>query len=353
MASQDWLEKDFYKVLGVGKDAEAKDIKKAYRKLARTYHPDKNAGDPKAEAKFKEIAEAYQVLSDPAQRKEYDAIRAYAGGGARFTPGSAGGFEDIFSMFTSGGNGGFRFSTSTGGANGFGDGAAGGFADLFSMFGAGGGTNATQQTGNSTRGFESFGRSGFGGAGFSPRSSKGSDISAQVALPFREAVLGTQVSVNVNGRTVKAKIPAGINDGKKLRLAGKGNPGTNGQSAGDLLITVHVEPHPVYSLEGKNLKVMLPVSVAEAVLGAVVEVPLFTGGSVKVKVAPGTSSGTVQRIRGKGVGAGTDKAGDILVTYKVVIPKELSADQKEAFEVVQQLEKDSDVRAELREKSQQ
>lgn len=315
MSGQDWLEKDFYARLGVPKDADAAAIKKAYRKLARTYHPDQNAGDPKAESTFKEIGEAYAVLSDTEQRQQYDALRAMAGGGPRFAsgPGGAtGGFEDLFGgMFSGGGapggagQGGPRMRYST---------AGGGNPDiddlLGGLFGGGGG---------------GFGR---GGAEYGPV--KGRDLTASATLPFRQAVAGDTVGLVVNGRSTKVRIPPGVKDGQKIRIPGRGEPGQSGGPTGDLVVTVTVEPHPVFGISGNNLTITVPVSFPEAVDGAVVSVPTLDGGSVRLKVPAGTSSGARLRVKGKGVAA-RKGTGDLIVTIEVAVPRNLSGEARTAL----------------------
>lgn len=324
MTGQDWIEKDFYAALGVPKEADDAAIKKAYRKLARQHHPDQNQGDPAAEAKFKEIGEAYAVLSDPEQRQQYDALRAMAGGGARFSagPGGAGtgGFEDIFGAMFGGGAPGagprVRY-TQQGGA---------GFEDILgSMFG--GATGA---------------RTGFGG----PAAGRGSDIAAETTLPFRAAVEGSTVELVVDGRKVTTRIPAGVNDGKKIRIRGKGRPGVAGGPAGDLVVTIHVAPHPVFALDGVNLRMSVPVTFSEAALGTTIEVPTLSGETVRLKVPAGTPSGRVLRLKGRGVS--TPKAtGDLLVTVQIVVPQKLSKKAKEALEAFAVESDHADVRAEL------
>ena len=224
MASQDWFEKDFYAILGVPQDADAATIKKKYRKLARDLHPDHNVGDTKAEERFKEIGEAYAVLSDPEQRREYDAIRAMAHGGARFAPGGAGGgFEDIFANF--GGGEQVRFGTG---------GAQPNIEDLLGqMFGGGG------------AGFPGRGSPGGFGSTAGPRA--GADVSASTRIGFREAAEGSTVTLTSPelGR-ITARIPPGVKDGQKIRLRGKGRPGDPGAPAGDLILTVSVDKHPVF-----------------------------------------------------------------------------------------------------------
>lgn len=317
MTGQDWLEKDFYKILGVTKDADEAEIKKAYRKLARKWHPDQNPGDTAAEAKFKEVGEAYSVLSDPEQRQQYDAIRAMGGGGARFTagPGGAGGgFEDVFSQMFGGGGGQSRAQYSFGGNGGE------GLEDILGgMFGGAGG----QRSSTGGRG----GAFGFG----QPPATRGDDVTASTTLTFRQAAEGTQVSFQVGGKTVNARIPAGVTDGKKIRIAGKGYPGQGGGPAGDVIVTVHVEPHPVFSLDKGRLKVTVPVTFAEAALGTQVEVPTLDGSTVKVKVPAGTPNGRTLRVRGKGIKT-TKGSNDLLVEVSVQVPQKLNKEAKAALE---------------------
>ena len=342
MAGQDWFEKDFYATLGVPKNADAAAIKKAYRKLARALHPDHNPGDAASEARFKEVGEAYAVLSDPEERRQYDAIRAMAGGGARFSaPGGAGnagaaGFEDLFGgLFgagagsgAGGGPGGqrVRYTTSPGGGGG-------GFEDLLGgLFGGGAG----------------------GPAGFRPNRApqRGADIEATTTLPFRQAFEGSTVTLNVEGRRVNARIPAGVRDGQRIRLRGKGRPGEAGAPAGDLVISVNVEVHPLFAIDGTDLRVTVPVTFPEAALGTQIDVPTVDGSTVRVKVPEGTPSGRTLRVRGRGV-PDPRGPGDLLVTVQVVVPQRLSADARAAVEAFAQATGDADVRADLRTRAQQ
>lgn len=295
MASQDWFSKDFYATLGVPKDADAAAIKKAYRALAKELHPDRNPGDAAAEKRFKDVGEAYAVLSNADDRKQYDAVRAMGGGGPRFQAGGGGnaGFEDVFgSMF--GGGGGARYQQTTGG-----------FDDILSqMFGGGGGARG-------------------------PR--KGGDIAATTEVSFREAAQGATVTLGLDGQRVTTRIPVGVRDGQRIRVAGKGRPGSNGGPPGDLLLTVRVDKHPVFEADGLNLRMTLPVSFAEAALGAAVQVPTLTGETVTVKVPSGTSSGQVLRVKGRGL-QGRDRTGDLLATVQVAVPRKLSRDAKRKLE---------------------
>lgn len=293
MTSQDWFSKDFYAALGVPKHASAEEIKKAYRKLAKELHPDRNPGDANAEKRFKDVGEAYGVLADAEQRKQYDAIRAM-GGGARFQAGGpgGGGYEDVFSgMFGGGAPGGQQYR-------------AQGFEDILGNLFGGGARRGPQQ---------------------------GSDVAAATEVTFRQAAEGATVRLGMATGTVSARLPAGVRDGQRIRLRGKGRPGVNGGPAGDLLLTVHVAKHPVFSMDGHHLKARLPVSFDEAVLGAVVEVPTLDGDKVKVKVPAGTSSGTVLRVKGRGLRT-KDGQGDLLATVEVAVPKKLSKAAKEALQ---------------------
>jgi molecular chaperone DnaJ len=282
MASQDWIEKDFYKILGVSKDVSDADLKKAYRKLAKDNHPDLHPGDAAAEARFKDISEAFDVLSDKEQRREYDAIRAM-GGGARFTAGGQGaGFEDVFS----------------------------------NLFGGGG--------------FQGGGFPGFGGfGGFGPQ--RGQDLSTTASINFIDSVNGTTVKLNLRNESVSVKVPAGVQDGQKLKVKGKGQPSPNGGPAGDLVVTIKVKPHAVFTRDGDNIRVSVPVTYAEATLGATIEVPVLGGGPVKLKVAAGTPNGRTLRVKGKGVQFGS-RQGDLLATVEVMVPAHLPAKAKKLLE---------------------
>ncbi len=324
MASQDWFDKDFYKVLGVDKTASDAELKKTYRKLARQFHPDSNPGDAAAEARFKEISEAYSVLSDKEQRQEYDQVRAM-GSGARFTaggPGAQGGFEDVFGgMFNQGGGQRVRF----------GQGGGGGFEDILGgMFGGGGGF------GQPSGGFR-----GFGGP------TKGRDVTASTTLDFTTAIAGDTVKLSQgNGRPVNVRIPAGVADGQKIRLRGRGEPSPDGGEAGDLVVTVTVRKHPVFERDGQHLRVDVPVTFVEAALGATIQVPTLGGDPVKLKVAPGTPSGRVLRVKGRGVTTKTG-TGDLLATVQVAVPSHLTDKQREAVEALRAALPDEDPREDL------
>ena len=325
MSGEDWLQKDFYKVLGVSKDADEATIKKAYRKLARTWHPDQNKGNPEAEERFKEIGEAYTVLSNPEQRQQYDAIRSMGAGGFRGGAGGGGAsgvnFEDLFGAFGGGNGGNVRFSTSGGGAG----------INLDDIFGA-------------------FG--GFGGAHGSPYQQapqKGEDLHASTRITLKQSLSGVNIKLAVSGKPMTVKVPKGIKDGQSVRLRGKGKASINGGSAGDLIVTIHVEEDPVYSREGNDLRMTLPVTFAEATLGANVELPLIDGSTVTVKVPAGSDSGRTLRLKGRGVATKKD-TGDLLATISVVVPKDLTPEQLDSIKALADSLDQSDPRAELMKK---
>ena len=334
MASQDWFDKDFYAVLGVSKDVTPAELKKTYRKLARKYHPDSNPGDTASESKFKEISEANSVLSDPEQRKEYDQVRAM-GNGARFTAGGGGqggGFEDVFGGMFNQGGGSRRTGFQPNGAGAGGGG--GGFEDIFGgMFGGGG------------FGQTSGGYRGFGGP------QKGRDLSAATTLDFQTAVTGDTVSLQQSsGKPMKVRIPAGVQDGQKIRLRGRGETSPDGGEAGDMVLTISVRTHPVFERDGLNIRLDVPVTFAEAALGATIEVPTLGGDPVRLKVAPGTPSGRVLRVKGRGV-VTKEGTGDLLATVQVAVPAHLNDKAREAVEALQKALPDENPRADLLERA--
>lgn len=269
------MPRDFYEVLGVPRDASESDIKKAYRKLARQHHPDRNPGDKKAEARFKEVQEAYDVLHDKDKRSQYDRF-GFAGPGGAQGPFHAGG---------RGGPGGFEFQ----GVNP---------EDLESILGAFGGGMG-----------DVFGRRA-GGRGRGRAARTPESVEAEVAIPFLRAALGGTVSLNVEGRTIDVRVPPGVEEGKRLRLAGQGPGG------GDLIVRIKIEPHPYFRREANNVILEVPISVSEAILGAKVDVPTLDGTHLTVKVPPGTSSGARLRLRGKGIAGG-----DLFIEINIVVPK--------------------------------
>ncbi len=365
MSTKDYLEKDYYKVLGVSKTATPDEIKKSYRKLARKYHPDANKGNAASEERFKEISEAHSVLSDTKRRKEYDEARSLFGGGFR-APGAGGG-----------GAGGFDLGDLFGGA-GTGTGTGGRLGDLLGgVFGGGGGR--TSQT----------------------RPRRGADVETETSLAFGDAIDGVTVSLRLTGegpcqtchgtgakagtvprvcptcegtgqasknlgsfafsepcrtcrgrglvvddpcpvcsgsgramssRTIGVRIPAGVADGQRIKLKGKGAPGERGGPAGDLYVRVHVTPHPVFGRSGHNLTVNVPVTFPEAALGAEVKVPAHRGAPVSVRIPAGTPNGRTFRVRGKGVRRSDGTNGDLLVTVQVQVPQQMTAQARQALE---------------------
>ena len=311
------MDKDFYKILGVAKDASEADIKKAYRKLARQHHPDTNAGNAASEKKFKDISEAYSVLSDPDERQQYDAIRAM-GSGARFAPGGAaggnGGFEDMFGGLFTGNTG-----RHAGGFNPAGGGIPPEFADLFG---------------------------GFGGApGFQRTPQKGADRTASTSISFAGSIRGTTIGLREpSGEVIDVRVPAGIKDGQKVRVRGKGQYGPAGN--GDLMVTVSVKPHDFYTRDGDNLRIHVPVTFPEAALGADIEVPTLDGDKVRVRVPAGTPTGRTLRVKGRGV-KHSKATGDLLVTIDVAVPKKLTKEAEDAVKAFAAATAGEDVRAGL------
>jgi molecular chaperone DnaJ len=378
VSTKDWLEKDFYQALGVTKDTPAGDIKKAYRKLARELHPDRNPDDAKAEARFKEVSEAYDVLSDDVKRKEYDEARALFAGGAY-----RGGFPGAGSAGRSGSPGGATFDFSDLFGNGSGTGAGGNaaFGDIFGgMFGGGNGASTRSSSGRA--------------AG----PARGQDLEAEITLAFDEAAHGTTLPLRLSGpgtcatchgsgarpgsqphvcancggsgfvsrnqgafgfsepcrecqgtgqviddpcpecrgsgvttqvRTITVRVPAGIRAGAKLKIAGKGSPGTRGGPAGDLFVTVHVHKHELFGRTGDDLTLTVPITFVEAALGTTVRVPTLDA-PVSVKVPAGTPSGRTLRVRGRGVPRKSG-AGDLLITIEVAVPQKLSGAARDAL----------------------
>jgi len=363
MSNADWANKDFYQVLGVAKDADQATIKKAYRKLARANHPDSKPGDKAAEDRFKQVAEAYDVVGEPKKRKEYDQVRSMFAGG--FPAGGSGGFPEGFG----GGQGGFDISDL--------------FGDLFNRGGGGGG--------------------GFGGSRTrAPRATRGADIETETTLSFRDAVDGTTISMRLSSdapcptcsgtggkpgtrphvcgtcdgagvvtssvgggfsmnetcpechgrqlvydescptchgsgrgtsaRTIQARIPAGVKDGQRIRLRGKGAPGTSGGPAGDLYVSVKVSPHRLFGRKDDNLLLEVPVSFDELALGAEIKIPTLGGSPVTLKVPAGTPNGRTFRVRGRGAAKADGTQGDLLATVEVQVPAVLDAAAREAVE---------------------
>ncbi|MFZ1362432.1 MAG: molecular chaperone DnaJ [Candidatus Nanopelagicales bacterium] len=383
---REWIDKDYYKDLGVPKKADAAEIKKTYRKLARKYHPDANPDDKKAEARFKEVSEAYDVIGDADQRKKYDEVRQMAAsGGFRYPGGAAGGPQGGFSSADFG-------DMFGGGANA--GGGQGGFSDIFGgLFNRGGG----QRQPRATRGndIESDVTLGFvdaltgvsmplrlssegicetcHGSGARPGTTpqtcpvcggSGSRVHNQGGFAFSEpcdACHGRGViiedacptcrgaGVAVQTKTINARIPAGVKDGQKIRLKGKGGAGANGGPAGDLFLRVHVTKDPVFARDGKNVTVTVPVAFDEAALGSTIKVPVPTGGTVQLRIPAGTANGKKFRVKGKG--AQTSPPGDLIATVAVAVPADLSDDEKAAIESLREARAGADPRAELLKKA--
>lgn len=304
---REWFETDYYAVLGVPKDAAQADVTKAYRKLARKYHPDTNPGDDAAEERFKEISGAYDVVGDEEKRASYDQARAMGPVGGGF--GGSGGSS----------NGGFGFE----GVD---------LGDIFgSVFGGGG-------HGGRTFGDQPGGR-------HARIKRPGRDQEARLTISFDEAMRGTTTSISLSDgsgkRTIKVRIPAGVESGQRIRLRGKGGPG---DPPGDLYVIVSVGDHAVFGRRGAKLTLDLPVTIAEAALGAEVKVPTFTGNSVTVRIPPGTQQGRTLRVRGAGVPSDeTDEAtsGDLLVVVSIAVPMNLSKKQSEALQAFADLDDES------------
>ena len=340
MSEQDWLTKDFYQELGVDKTADDAAIKKAYRKLARKYHPDHNPGDSAAESRFKNISEAYTVLSDKQQRQKYDAIRQMAGGGARFTSGGGAGFEDLFGGMFGGRGGSTQFDA----------------ADLGGLFGGlFGGGRASSSFGGAQFGGAQFGGNPYGspvgGSQFTtpppPQTpTKGGDLKSAVTLTFRQALKGTEIRLKVGGKPVNARIPAGVKDGQKIKLAGKGKPGAHGGKSGDLIITVTVTPHPLVRRIGNDLHIPVPITLAEAINGTTVDVPMFDGTSVSVAIPAGVTSGDTVTVTGRGV-ATAKNTGDLVVEVRLALPAQMSDAAREAVQAFTAATADFDPRITL------
>jgi DnaJ-class molecular chaperone len=296
------MAKDFYTTLGVARDASADDIKRAYRKLARENHPDLHPNDKKAEQRFKEVQEAYEILSDEEKRAQFDRF-----GSAAFEQGFPGG---------AGGPRTYTWSGSRGaGPAEFEFGGMGGIDDLVqNLFGARG----RQRGGRRQTGF------GYG-------QERGRDHETELAVPLKTALLGGEMEINVFGtksERLSIKIPPGVEDGARLRLAGKGEAAPGGGEPGDLIVLVRVQSHPYFTRDGNDVIVDVPVTLEEAVLGAQIDVPTLDG-TISLAIPPGTSSGKRLRLRGKGAKSKTGERGDQYVRLKIVVPAQVDeASQK-------------------------
>lgn len=324
MAENEWLAKDFYKILGVSKDADEATITKAYRKLARKYHPDLNK-TKEAEEKFKDVSEAYDVLKDKQMRARYDAIRQFGAGGARFAGGAgaggfdASGFSDIFSsMFGGspmGGGSRVRFSTSGAGPD---------MGNIFSMFTGGAGAQSSQ-AGFGGADYEQYAQSAQSATQNAPE--RGEDITTSIKLTFKQAFKGATVSLRSGGESFKTHIPAGVKDGQKIRLKSKGKPGKFGGASGDMYLQVQVEKSEQFSIEGCDLVATLPLTLSEAVHGAKVTLKNVDGEPIVFKVPSGTSSGSRIRVEGAGV---PGKNGAFVGIAQIHVPKKSTMAVKHA-----------------------
>jgi len=314
------MDEDYYKVLGVARSASTEDIQKAYRQLARKYHPDVNPDDPSAKEKFQKVQSAFDVLNDPQKRDLYD---RYGSAFESMGAGPGGGPREGWS----GGGGAGPTWTNVGGAEGFegfdftqffsdryqGEPSGGGFADLFSQFGRGG----RRQRGPA----------------------RGSDLLHTIEIPFQTAINGGQVQVSVARRsgkteTIAVKIPAGVEDGKKIRLRGQGESPPGGGPPGALILLIKVSGHPFFRRRGRDLDVRVPVSLGEAALGAKIDLPTPRG-TVTLTVPPGTSSGAKLRVKGFGVAPKNGPPGDLFAEIQIVLPKQLD---ESSADLVRQLE---------------
>lgn len=315
---------DYYKVLGIARDASPADIQKAYRTLARKYHPDVNPDDKKAKEKFQKVQAAFDVLNDPSKREMYDrygsSFESMAGGrGYTQSAGGQGGpagFED------------FDFSQFFG--ERFGGDPSGGFGDIFGQFRRAGGGGRTRRTKSAPR--------------------TGADLQSEITIPLKTAVAGGEVDLGItreSGKTdtLRVKIPPGVEDGAKIRLRGQGEPGAASGEAGDILLTVHVQPHPVFQRRGNHLDVKVPVTLTEAVFGAKVDVPTPKG-TISLRIPPRTSSGTKLRVKGHGVTPRKGDPGDLYAEIQIILPEKLD---EEALAVLRRLGENisNDPRADL------
>lgn len=379
MSARDWIEKDFYRELGVSSDASADEIKKAYRKLARELHPDANPGDAKAEARFKAVSEAYGVLSDASKRKQYDEARRLFAGGGGFPGGfGQGGGFDVGDLFG-------RAGQQTGGMGGLGD-------LLGGLFNRRGGASASATRPRRGEDVETDVRIDFTEAvkgatvpmrlsspstcstcsgsgarpGTSPRTctncgGAGLVTRSQGAFAFSEPCADCRGTgrivddpcpecggdgVSTKTRTLTIRIPAGVDDGQRIRLAGQGEPGRNGGPSGDLYVRVHVNPDPVFGRSGNNLTVTVPVTFPELALGTTLTVPTLDG-KVTLKVPAGTASGRVLRAKGKGIAKRDGQVGDLLITLQVAVPNNMDAAAREALEAYASATAQHDPRADL------
>ena len=317
--------KDYYSILGVPEDADEKTIKKAYRKLAREYHPDMNPDHPQAEAKFKEINEAHEVLSDQEKRQKYDQLRQNYQRWERMG-GRPGGQGFDWSQYTGGQPGGFRVEYAD-------PGSMGDFSDFFqAIFGGMGTTSGGIDLDDLFGGGMSGGMRGMGGRQRAARSRRGQDLDTDITITLDEAYHGTMRMISKNGRRLQVKIPAGAKTGTRVRVSGEGAPAPRGGEPGDLYLNVRVEDDPRFERHGEDLYVDAMMDLYTAVLGGEVDIPTMTG-SVTLKIKPGTQPDQLIRVRGKGMPRlkESDAHGDLYVRVKVELPIDLNAKEKALF----------------------
>jgi curved DNA-binding protein len=303
------MARDYYSILGITKSADAAEIKKAYRKLAVKLHPDKNPNDKKAEERFKEVNEAYEVLSDPENRKKYD---LYGENWNRVNEGNQGGQ----SRGTRHSPGGEPFQFEGDASDFFGQGS--GYSDIFGEF--------FRQSGGSGQGRRSNGKF------------RGQDLQSELSITLEEAYSGASKTFQLNGQNIRIQLKPGAYTGLTIKLAGKGQPGVNGGPGGDLFITINVLPHSLYQRDGDSLRQRLSVDLFTAVLGKEREVTLLSGGVLKIRIPAGTQPGRILRIKGKGMPLYQHPSshGDLLLEIAVEIPEKLTAEQEELFRRLQE-----------------
>ncbi len=321
--------KDYYATLGVQKAATAKDIKQAYRKLARKFHPDLNPGDKKAEARFKDINEAYEVLGDPEKRKKYDELganwRMYEQAQQAGQPGAS---QQRWTVNV-GPGGGFRTIDEEEMRRIFGDEDP--FSDFFKTFFGGAGV---EPPGRRARG------------GRAQRVRAGHDLEHELEMTLEDALRGTtrRLSLHHNGetRTVDVRIPAGVGEGSRVRVAGEGEAGIGGGPAGDLYLRVHMRSHPQFERRGRDLHTRIGVPVTTAVLGGEADVPTLTGGHLRLKIPAGTQNGQVFRLKGQGMPAvgKPDDRGDLFATVDLQVPRQITPEQRRHYEALAKLEQE-------------
>ncbi len=307
---------DYYDILGVPKDADEGQIKRAYRRLAKKYHPDRNPDDDATDGKFKQVQEAYGVLGDQVKRRQYDQFGKAAVGGVHADPSGR-------QVYTWGGGSAVNMDD---------------LEDLFAAFGGGGGGGGARASV-----FDQI----FGGGGRRrrPAPHRGADIEQAVELSFEQAVSGTAVSVVLqqdgaagSRQTLEIKIPPGVNQGQRIRVRGKGQPGAAGGGPGDLHLICRIRPHPSFTREGSDVHVTVPVTVSEAALGAKIDVPTLEG-PVTMTLPPGSSGGTRLRLKGRGAPrAGGASRGDQYVTIRIAVPQQLTAEQRRLFDALRTAE---------------